>query len=78
LVTVSPHKKRSFLPTFRCPRTDRRGKERAYAEASELLRKATQLVPLVTVAADGAVHVAKQSAEAVELSTGGRVISLPA
>ncbi len=47
-------------------------------QASELLRKAVQLLPLVTVAADGAVHVDKQSAEAIELSTGGRVISLPA
>jgi phage FluMu gp28-like protein len=47
-------------------------------QASELLRKATQLLPLVTVAADGAVRVEKQSAEAIELSTGGRVISLPA
>ena len=32
----------------------------------------------MTIAADGAVHVDKQSAEAIELSTGGRVISLPA
>jgi len=47
-------------------------------QASELLRKATQLLPLVTVAADGVVQVDKQSAEAIELSTGGRVISLPA
>ncbi len=47
-------------------------------QASELLRKAVQLLPLVTVAADGAVRVDKQSAEAIELSTGGRVISLPA
>ena len=47
-------------------------------QASELLRKAAQLLPLVTIAADGAVHVDKQSAEAIELSTGGRVISLPA
>jgi len=47
-------------------------------QASELLRKATHLLPLVTVAADGAVRVDKQSAEAIELSTGGRVISLPA
>ncbi len=47
-------------------------------QASELLRKAVQLLPLVTVAAEGAVQVDKQSAEAIELSTGGRVISLPA
>ena len=47
-------------------------------QASELLRKAVHLLPLVTIAADGAVHVDKQSAEAIELSTGGRVISLPA
>jgi len=47
-------------------------------QASELLRKATHLLPLVTVAADGVVRVDKQSAEAIELSTGGRVISLPA
>ena len=47
-------------------------------QASELLRKAVQLLPLVTVAADGALRVDKQSAEAIELSTGGRVISLPA
>jgi phage FluMu gp28-like protein len=47
-------------------------------QASELLRKASQLLPLVTVAADGVVRVEKQSAEAIELSTGGRVISLPA
>lgn len=47
-------------------------------QASELLRKAIQLLPLVTVAADGVVQVDKQSAEAIELSTGGRVISLPA
>ena len=47
-------------------------------QASELLRKAIHLLPLVTVAADGAVCVDKQSAEAIELSTGGRVISLPA
>jgi len=47
-------------------------------QASELLRKATHLLPLVTVAADGVVQVDKQSAKAIELSTGGRVISLPA
>ena len=47
-------------------------------QASELLRKATQLLPLVTVAAEGVVRVDRQSAEAIELSTGGRVISLPA
>ncbi len=47
-------------------------------QASELLRKAAQLLPLVAVAADGTVRVDKQSAEAIELSTGGRVISLPA
>ena len=47
-------------------------------QASELLRKAVQLLPLVTIAADGAVRVDKQSAEAIEFSTGGRVISLPA
>ncbi len=47
-------------------------------QASELLRKAVQLLPLVTVAADGAVRVDKQSSEGIELSTGGRVISLPA
>lgn len=47
-------------------------------QASELLRKAVQLLPLVTVAAEGAVQVDRQSAEAIELSTGGRVISLPA
>ena len=47
-------------------------------QASELLRKATQLLPLVTVAAEGIVRVDRQSAEAIELSTGGRVISLPA
>lgn len=47
-------------------------------QASELLRKAAHLLPLVTVAAEGAVIVHKQSAEAIELSTGGRVISLPA
>ena len=46
-------------------------------QASELLRKAAQLLPFVTVAAAGAVRVDKQSAEAIELSTGGRVISLP-
>ena len=47
-------------------------------QASELLRKASQMLPLVTVAADGVVRVEKQSNEAIELSTGGRVISLPA
>ena len=47
-------------------------------QASELLRKAAHLLPLVTVAAAGVVRVDKQSAEAIELSTGGRVISLPA
>ncbi len=47
-------------------------------QASELLRKASQLLPLVTIAAEGAVRVDKESAEAIELSTGGRVISLPA
>ena len=47
-------------------------------QASELLRKATHLLPLVTVAADGAIRIDRQSAEAIELSTGGRVISLPA
>jgi phage FluMu gp28-like protein len=46
-------------------------------QASELLRKAGQLLPLVTVAGDGVVQVEKQSAEAIELSTGGRVVSLP-
>ncbi len=46
-------------------------------QASELLRKACQLLPLVTAAGDGVVQVNKQSAEAVELSTGGRVVSLP-
>ncbi len=46
-------------------------------QASELLRKAGQLLPLVTAAGDGVVQVEKQSAEAIELSTGGRVISLP-
>jgi len=47
-------------------------------QASELLRKAAHLLPLVTLAADGAVHVVRQNAEAIELSTGGRVVSLPA
>ncbi len=46
-------------------------------QASELLRKAGQLLPLVTAAGDGVVQVEKQSAEAIELSTGGRVVSLP-
>ncbi len=46
-------------------------------QASELLRKAGQLLPLVTAAGDGIVQVEKQSAEAIELSTGGRVVSLP-
>ncbi len=46
-------------------------------QASELLRKACQLLPLVTAAGDGVVQVNKQSAEAIELSTGGRVVSLP-
>lgn len=47
-------------------------------QASELLRKAGHLLPLVTVAGCGAVMVTRQSAEEIELSTGGRVISLPA
>jgi len=47
-------------------------------QASELLRKGTHSLPLVTVAAEGVVRVDKQSAEAIELSTGGRVIPLPA
>ena len=47
-------------------------------QASELFRKAVQLLPLVTIAADGALEVNKQSAEVIELSTGGRVLSLPA
>ncbi len=47
-------------------------------QASELLRKAALLLPLVTVAAEGTVRIQKQSAEEIELSTGGRVISLPA
>ena len=47
-------------------------------QASELLRKAALMLPLVTAAADGVVQINKQSAEAIELSTGGRVISLPA
>ena len=46
-------------------------------QASELLRKAAQLLRLVTVAADGAVRVDRQSAEAIELSTSGRVTYLP-
>ncbi len=47
-------------------------------QASELLRKAVHLLRLVTVAGDGAIEVDRQSAEGIELSTGGRVISLPA
>ena len=47
-------------------------------QASELLRKAALLLPLVTAAADGVVQIDKQSSEAIELSTGGRVVSLPA
>jgi len=46
-------------------------------QASELLRKATQLLPLVTVAGGGALMVNRQSAEEIDLSTGGRLISLP-
>ncbi len=47
-------------------------------QAAELLRKAAHLLPLVTVAAEGTVRIDKQSAEAIDLSTGGRVVSLPA
>ncbi|NOT01717.1 MAG: hypothetical protein HOP29_13930 [Phycisphaerales bacterium] len=46
-------------------------------QASELLRKAAHLLPLVNVAGGGALVVTRQSAEEIELSTGGRVISLP-
>ena len=47
-------------------------------QASELLRKATQLLPLVAAAGDGVVRADRQSADCIELSTGGRVVSLPA
>lgn len=47
-------------------------------QASELLRKAIQLLPLINAAGAGVVQVEKQSAESIELSTGGRMISLPA
>lgn len=47
-------------------------------QASELLRKATVMLPLVAAAGDGAISVDRQSAEWIALSTGGRVISLPA
>ncbi|MFO0840692.1 MAG: terminase family protein [Phycisphaerae bacterium] len=47
-------------------------------QAAELLRKAVQLAPLVKSAGAGALRIVRESAEIIELSTGGRVISLPA
>lgn len=47
-------------------------------QSSELLRQATALLPLVSAAGAGVIQTERQSAEAIALSTGGRVVSLPA
>lgn len=44
-------------------------------QASEIIRKATMLLPIVKL---GEIEVVAQSTEKLELSTGGRVISVPA
>lgn len=47
-------------------------------QAVELLRKCKVFLPLVSVAAGGAIQVTKESAEVVEFSSNGRLISVPA
>ena len=47
-------------------------------QSRELMRRCLKLLPLVTAASAGAIRVVKETAELLELSTGGRVISVPA
>lgn len=59
------------------------GKTTVLASASErqsreLMRRCLKLLPLVAAASGGAIRVEKETAELVELSTGGRVLSVPA
>ena len=59
------------------------GKTTVLASASErqsreLMRRCLKLLPLVVAASDGSIKVVKETAEMLELSTGGRVISVPA
>jgi hypothetical protein len=42
------------------------------------MRRCLKLLPLVVTALHGAICVVKESAELLELSTGGRIISVPA
>ncbi len=59
------------------------GKTTVLASASErqsreLMRRCLKLLPLVVAASRGAIGIVKETAELLELSTGGRVISVPA
>lgn len=47
-------------------------------QSRELMRRCLKLLSLVTAASAGAISVEKESGDALELSTGGRVISVPA
>ncbi len=47
-------------------------------QSRELMRRCLKLLPLVTAASDGRIGIDKESSELLELSTGGRVLSVPA
>ncbi len=59
------------------------GKTTVLASASErqsreLTRRCRKLLPIVAAASNGSIHVEKETADGLELSTGGRIISVPA
>jgi phage FluMu gp28-like protein len=59
------------------------GKTTVLASASErqsreLMRRCHHFLPIVTAASEGAVQITKEATDVLELSTGGRVISVPA
>ncbi len=60
-----------------------RGRTTVLASASErqsreLTRRCRKLLPLVAAASDGSIRVETESSDLLELSTGGRIISVPA
>ncbi|MFO0836904.1 MAG: terminase family protein [Phycisphaerae bacterium] len=47
-------------------------------QSQELMRRCLKLLPLVSAASGGAIRIIKETSELLELSTGGRVLSVPA
>lgn len=47
-------------------------------QSRELMRRCLKLLPLVSAASAGQITIVKESSELVELSTGGRILSVPA